>query len=307
VKSYLKTNIQKLFGALADRFYGDRRYLTMALTTVFLQQNSKLDKINNPFHHIELCFELFSVLPTSVKKVKWKAIDEDEELRRFNRLCNQLNEGLPSYRSDLALELMQIENAFSGMTNDMPGAGADVAWHFLASSSFAFKGKLLFNVVRFMRPVNCLEIGTGWGMSAYFILQALESYSANGNLWTIEANDLVYEKSKSILGQRFGERVSCIHGFSNDRLPEITRHVNRIDFYFHDGGHVFENIVGNFELVKPFLKKSSVLLIDDIRWWDRTMRKEDPRCYPAWERIYQDPMVRCAIEVNGTLGMALIG
>ena len=190
--------------------------------------------------------------------------------------------------------------------DEMPGTGLDVTQHFLISSSFSLKGKLLFNSIRFMRPTTCVEIGTAYGMSAMFTLQALRNFGENGRLWTIEAADIQYAKSSKLLNKNFNSQVTCLHGMSTECLPSVVEEVDAIDFYFHDGGHQYDNIVNNFRQVKPHLRSGSVVLIDDIHWWDKRLTNEDPRCYEAWKLITDDPSVGCAIEVNNSIGVAII-
>ena len=113
--------------------------------------------------------------------------------------------------------------------------------------------------------------------------------------------------ASALLTDRFGDRVSCLHGMSTDCLPSVIQEADDVDFYFHDGGHHFDNIVDNFQQVKPHLRSGSIVLIDDIRWWDKRLLDEDPRCYAAWKQIADDETVRCAVEVNNGIGIALIG
>ncbi len=307
----VKTNAKNFIKTLVDALHRDRRFNEDRLSAVLVERMldglGDTTTINLPSHYLQFCFDLVSRTRVEVERVKWNSDRQDLGFKRFDRFLQSLDNGLPGYDVALAEQVLGVSNELSGNYREMPESGLDVAHYFVISSSFAFKGKLLFNAIRFMRPRHCVEIGTAFGMSGMFSLQALEKLEENGRLWTIEAADIQYATSSALLKDRFGDRVSCLHGMSTDCLPSVIQEADDIDFYFHDGGHHFDNIVDNFQQVKPHLRSGSIVLIDDIRWWDKRLLDEDPRCYAAWKQIADDESVRCAVEVNNGIGIALIG
>ncbi|GAB5414309.1 MAG: hypothetical protein Cons2KO_19120 [Congregibacter sp.] len=270
----------------------------------FLASEVDLGNVRNPSHFTRFCFDLFSSQCLSVDRIKWQ--EEATGLKQFSRLLQLYETGLPGYDTKSAKDILQTVNELSAIDEDLPSTGMDVTQHFLISSSFGHKGKVLFHAARFFRPARCVEIGTAYGMSAMFLMQALSRFSRDGRLWTIEAADTQFRISSELLKKRHGDQITCLHGMSDACLPQVTDTTGAIDFYFHDGGHNYDNIVRNFEQVKPVLSSGALVIIDDIRWWDRTLAKDDPRCYEAWLKIANDPSVACAAEVNDSVGIALV-
>jgi predicted O-methyltransferase YrrM len=182
-------------------------------------------------------------------------------------------------------------------------SAADVGKHFDISSSFGWKGRILSEIVRFMRPSNCLEFGTAYGMSSLFILGA----SKEAHLTTVEAMEPQFSIASQILQERYGDRVRCEFGLTDNVLPHVLPSMGGVDFLFHDAGHSFENYTSDFAAVLPHFRPGAVLLLDDIRWSDSRFYDGDPRCYEGWMEIVHHPRVRRAVEIDRTLGLALLG
>jgi predicted O-methyltransferase YrrM len=127
----------------------------------------------------------------------------------------------------------------------------------------AARGRILFNIVRFMRSERCLELGTAYGMSALFILAALTASAKPGHLATVEGFEPMFSLGSSMLKRRYEEMVSCHFGKTSSVLPELVKSLGRIDFMFHDCGHSREDYIRDFnqlsEILAPGQSSSSMI------------------------------------------------
>ena len=106
---------------------------------------------------------------------------------RYALLLDQLASHIPVAPVDLANEAAKIADGIMDRRDlfDYDDWSADVGLHFQISSSFGRKGRLLCAAIRLLRPTKCLELGTAYGMSGFFIAKTLNSIGG-GSLWTIE-------------------------------------------------------------------------------------------------------------------------
>jgi predicted O-methyltransferase YrrM len=183
---------------------------------------------------------------------------------------------------------------------------ADVGLHFLMSSSFGAKGRLLYNVVRFMRSERCLELGTAYGMSTFFILAALEKYTKSGCLATIEGGEPQFTLASTALKARYPQNVVCYFGFIDKVLPDALKSLGPVDFVFHDAGHRREDYIRDFDQFSASLAHGAVVFFDDIRWEKPKHLAEDPHSYEGWLQVVAHPRVRRAVEIDNALGLLFI-
>jgi predicted O-methyltransferase YrrM len=246
----------------------------------------------------------------SVTEIKANTDSADIAAKRFNILVEELREGLPTVAFSVARELALIadKNRADLESKMPPGRVADLGLFFSKSSSFGRKGRILFNLVRFMRSENCLELGTAVGMSALFILAALTAYAKSGRLVTVESNESHFLTSSSLLKQRYGEAVACHFGETGSILPAIVKSLGTIDFMFHDCGHSRDQYIHDFNHVSEILAPGAVVLFDDIRWehaWFPS--KGGAHTYEGWQAVVGHHRVRRAVEIDDDLGLLLIG
>src|SRR5208283_705532 len=85
--------------------------------------------------------------------------------KRFATLKDALVRGLPP----LALAASEIalvadQNRSLSAAHEVGNWARDMGIHFGGASSFAKKGRILYNIVRIMHSERCLELGTAYGM-----------------------------------------------------------------------------------------------------------------------------------------------
>jgi predicted O-methyltransferase YrrM len=77
----------------------------------------------------------------------------------------------------------------------------DIGHHFAVSSSLGEKARLVFNLVRALKPKACLEIGTAHGIAAYLIARCQKLCALQAHVVTVEAYFPQKEISQSLLAE----------------------------------------------------------------------------------------------------------
>lgn len=261
---------------------------------------------NNPAQLSELAFSLYRRQKMHVEYVKESNSDHALQ-QRFSRFVDEARAGFSPFTGQDGAEILAAANDFLGQTQEMDSdPGMDVGSHFRIASSFASKGRLLYNAVKIFRPSTMLEVGTAYGMSARFMMSAAQRYTTGATLHTIEASEPQFSLAENSLTQRFGENVRCYNGLSTDMIPAIRESADRIDLVFHDGAHDGDIYESDFAALLPVLGAGSIIIFDDIRWFDKRVVADDPGCYRGWQTVIQHEAVDCAIEIDGAVGVALI-
>ena len=218
---------------------------------------------------------------------------------RFQAVVNALRD-LPPVSSHTAEQVARVADDYrNNATTKDSGAlwSGDVRAHFELSSSFGSKGRILTAAVRFGRAQVAVELGTAYGLSAMFLLEAAPEL----RLTTVELSELQHALASELLTKRYGSRVTCVRSRSQDALAHLTP--GSVDLVFHDAGHSRDDYVGDFGAMLPALTSNAIVLIDDIRWDGRGIVREDPRSYEGWREVVAHPRVAEAVEMNGEVGV----
>jgi predicted O-methyltransferase YrrM len=291
----------------AERTARDRHNVDIVCSWALQKANSRKD-ILFPADYVEL-------LRGCIEK-KWLKLQEiktdsrttpDSSYARFSGLVDALRQ-VPPIEFSIAEEIALVADSFRGNLQpieDNEWAG-DVRSTFEMSSSFGTKGRILTTIVRFTQSDRCLELGTAYGMSALFILEALKARGTGAHLTTLEGGELPFSLSSKILTNRYGNRVSCEFGRTQQALVKMATYLEPLDFLFHDAGHSREDYIRDFRTLLPVLAPGAVVLIDDIRWEDSRFFKGNPRCYEGWLEVLNHHRVRQAVEINDTMGLLLL-
>jgi predicted O-methyltransferase YrrM len=127
----------------------------------------------------------------------------------------------------------------------------------------------LYVVVRATRPAVIVETGVASGVSSAHMLRAL---AANGT-GTLHSIDLPNVQQGSGLpeGRASGWIVpdslrrhwQLSLGDSRKLLPDLLGALDRVDLFFHDSDHSYENMFFEFEQAFPKLENGGLLMSDD--------------------------------------------
>lgn len=117
----------------------------------------------------------------------------------------------------------------------------------------------LEQMIRIMKPLRILEIGTGIGYSALRIHQA----HPDAHITTIERDYARYEHAiKNIAKQEKQEQINVIYGDALEKLKELKVADQSYDFVLIDASKSqYKNF---FQLADPITKKSGVIISDNV-------------------------------------------
>lgn len=255
--------------------------------------------------HVRECFE-----PTRFRVIDHGGpggADPDPVVQRFNLFVRQVGEGLPPLPVRHAVATAKAMDRLRGDRTPFDRAywSLDVAAHAVRASSRARPGRVLYQAVRHLRVSSALEFGTGYGISALFMLAAMADGGPDVQLDTIESSEPQFSVSSALLRDAYGSAARVHHGRSREVLPQLA-HLTGIGLFFHDGGHDREQYVADFAAVEPLLGAGALVIYDDIKWEDARRPEVEKQTYEGWTEVRQHPRVARAVEVAGKYGVLLL-
>lgn len=158
-------------------------------------------------------------------------------------------------------------------------------------------GRLMFKIIREIKPKNCLELGTSLGISGSYVLSALK-LNELGEFVTVEGCPAlagIAEKTmKSLSYDHFCVEV----GRFTDTLPNVLAGGKLYDYVFIDGHHAKQPTIDYFNMIYPYLSDKSIVLFDDISWSEGMNE--------AWETIkYNEAGILASFDLH-KIGICLI-
>lgn len=175
----------------------------------------------------------------------------------------------------------------------LPGEATRLAraWGVCRSASIPpVWGRFLTRLVRELDPSSCLELGTGFGLSAAYQAASLE-LNGNGRLVTLEAHDeaaRIADRGFDDLG--LAHRVELRYGLIDEMLPELLERIAPIDFAVLDAEHSEAATTRHFDAVLPYLADGAVAVLDDITETDEMRR--------AWRTVIGRDRVSLALPLR---------
>ncbi len=151
----------------------------------------------------------------------------------------------------------------------------------------ALSSRILFHLVRELKPTHCIELGTCTGLSAAHQAAAL-TMNGQGRLVTIEGSHELATRAVDTLARIGLQSADVRTGSFEAVLPEVAAELAPVDYVFNDGHHLEEPTVEYFKLLLPHLAPGATIVLDDINW-SQGMRR-------AWKRIVAEKHV--AVSVN---------
>jgi predicted O-methyltransferase YrrM len=309
IKKLLNDPITKVVRrAFAMAELGGRDRDTDIVLAWALQKVGSSKKLLCPVDYVKLLKDCIIKKRIKIQEIKTDSgASSDNSAKRFSLLVNALG-NLHPIEFSIAEEIALIADSYRGNMKSIESDWAsDVRSDFDVSSSFGTTGRILTMVVHFTQSKKCLELGTAFGMSSLFILEALKTRGTDIHLTTLEGSEPQFSLSSKILRTRYGNQVSCEFGWTQEALPRIVKSLEPLDFMFHDAGHSRISYVMDFHTVLPILKPGAVVLIDDIRWDDPRFFKGNARCYEGWMEVVKHHRVRRAVEIDDAMGLLLLG
>lgn len=152
------------------------------------------------------------------------------------------------------------------------------------------QGKLLEMIVRMIRPINILEIGTFTGYSALSMAAGLDEGAC---LDTVEADDELEDLARSFFDRSpYGEKIRLHIGSALEVAPTLRK---RYGLVFIDGDKreypaYYRMLMGDGEFSSSgaLVGSGSYLLADNILWYGKVAAPE----------THTDPHTKAILEFN---------
>lgn len=164
------------------------------------------------------------------------------------------------------------------------------------ASKSEFWSIFLFKMIRNLKPLSCLELGSCLGISASYQATALK-INGIGNITTLEGSPEIARIAQETFQILKLENVSMVIGPFHKILKDVFESCKPIDFFFNDGHHDHYAVIKYFDESTNYLSDEAVIVFDDISW--------SPGMRRAWNRIEDDERVTASIDLN-TMGIALV-
>jgi predicted O-methyltransferase YrrM len=149
--------------------------------------------------------------------------------------------------------------------------------------------RFLFHLIRELRPVRALELGTALGVSAAYQGAALE-LNGRGRLVTVEGARPLAELAERNLDRLGIARVDVVTGRFLDALPAVLDDLRPLDYAYIDGHHDGRATRDYFEMVLGAIAGPALIVFDDIGI--------SPGMRDAWAAIRRHPRVGTAIDLR---------
>ncbi len=160
-----------------------------------------------------------------------------------------------------------------------------------------FWSVFLFKLLREIKPLVCLELGTNLGISAAYQAAALK-LNKRGRMISIEGAESLADSARLLLNELSLDNISVVTGRFQDTLQHVLRENKPVDFVFVDGHHSERATIEYFQNIIPFLSPKALLVFDDISWSAGMVR--------AWNTIRRDERIRLAVKLN-SIGLCVLG
>lgn len=137
------------------------------------------------------------------------------------------------------------------------------------SMACLLRAPTLYVICRIIRPEIVVETGVANGFSSAFILHALEENNL-GRLYSIDlpnqpGEEIACDKQTGwLVPEGLKKRWTLIIGSSQEKLPSLLEQLGKIDIFYHDSDHSYENMTFEFKQAYKFLDHDKLIISDDI-------------------------------------------
>jgi predicted O-methyltransferase YrrM len=114
------------------------------------------------------------------------------------------------------------------------------------------------------RPATIIETGANWGCSTIVLASALRAAKCGGHVHTIEIDPVNAEKAREHYRLAGVDDLITLHlGDSIATLPTVLRAVDDLSVVFLDGGHTFDLVKAEFDLIVGKLRPQGIVMMDN--------------------------------------------
>lgn len=133
-------------------------------------------------------------------------------------------------------------------------------------------GKFLYFIVRCAKPEIMIETGVAHGVSSWTILNAIHK-NGKGKLYSIDLPNLdlksynpqnISQSSGWVVPDVLRAHWELQLGSSSELLPKLMAQLPKLDIFFHDSDHSYDNMMFEFKTVFPKMHPGSLMISDDV-------------------------------------------
>jgi predicted O-methyltransferase YrrM len=126
--------------------------------------------------------------------------------------------------------------------------------------------RAIYCIIREKRPRVVIETGMGSGVSTTTILSAMKG---TGRLVSIDPA-IPYGKGDREVGflipENLKKNLEFVKGTSAEKLPPLLKSLEKVDAFFHDSDHSYENVSFELNAVFPKMEDNPLILVDNYDW-----------------------------------------
>lgn len=260
-------------------------------TTARFFINSRINKIKNSsnIRIRQIAFSVEKIINDTLTEKEKEFFDKIEHQRNKLLKCDKsiqvVDYGAGSPKAKLTQEQMNNGVVYSSKVSNVTLGSKPKFW-----------AKLLFSIIRELKPNLCLELGTCVGISASYQAKALE-LNGNGHLVTLEGAQEIAEIANETFKILNLSNIEVVVGAFHSTLQNVLEKNKPIDYFFNDGHHSHDAVLNYFEQAIPYLSSEAIVVFDDIMW-SSGMQK-------AWKKIKKHSSVEYSIDM-GDIGIVIL-
>ncbi len=148
-------------------------------------------------------------------------------------------------------------------------------------------GSLLFLLAFRLECRSILEIGTAFGISTSYLLQAIKD-RPKSYLLTMESWDLPYKYYHRLFKNFNKSKLRIYKGYDYHALPKSFNTKRKYDFAFIDAEHKKESLIYQVKTILPHLSSMGLIVLDDINW--------SPEMKEGWDEVKNNNSIVYSIE-----------
>jgi predicted O-methyltransferase YrrM len=114
--------------------------------------------------------------------------------------------------------------------------------------------------------MNIVETGVAYGLSSYYILNALEKNEC-GKLHSIDSIFRPWQTEKmigAVIPDSLKTRWNLILGKSTEKLNVTLDDFDEIDIFIHDSLHTYQNMMFEFNTAFKKINENGMIVSDDV-------------------------------------------
>ena len=146
-------------------------------------------------------------------------------------------------------------------------------------------GRLLYRIIKFLKPNNIIELGTSLGISTCYLAKG----NSKSKIFSFEGCPETIKIAKDNLNEINVDNVKLIEGDFNITLLKELKKIKKIDVAFIDGNHQEKPTLKYYNDILKYSTNETIIIFDDINW---SIGMQN-----AWGEIKKHPKTKVTIDL----------